>query len=40
MLKDVKEVFIRSTATIAEDTLGVAALFILLLAGLNLSAFV
>lgn len=40
MLKDVREVFTRSASTIAEDTLGVAALFVLLVAGLNLSAFV
>jgi hypothetical protein len=38
MLTEVKDILIRSRATIVEDSLGVLALFTLLLIGLHISA--
>jgi hypothetical protein len=37
MLKEVKTVLARSSATVAEDALGVVTLFVLLIAGLSLT---
>lgn len=37
MLKELKEIFARSHATLLEDALGVISLFVLLFAGLSLS---
>ena len=39
MLKEIRTVLARSSATIAEDALGVVTLFVLLIAGLNLPLF-
>jgi hypothetical protein len=39
MLDDIKDVLARSTGTLAEDLLGVTALFGLLIAGLHLPLF-
>ena len=38
MLTEVKDILIRSRATLVEDSLGVLALFTLLLLGLTISA--
>jgi hypothetical protein len=38
MLNDIKDILARSRATIVEDSLGVLALFTLLLVGLTISA--
>lgn len=40
MLKEVKDVFARSSATLIEDALGVLSLFVLLIAGLHLPGLV
>ena len=40
MLKEVKDVFARSSATLIEDALGVVSLFSLLIAGLYLPGLV
>jgi hypothetical protein len=39
MLKEIRAVLIRSSATVIEDALGVVALFALLIMGLNLPLF-
>ena len=39
MLNDIRTVLSRSSTTVAEDALGVIALFVLLIAGLNLPYF-
>ncbi len=39
MLSDIKTVLVRSSSTLAEDAIGVVALFALLIAGLNIPHF-